>query len=155
MSRIRTSGLSTFVAVAIVAGLLLGASPASAAARHAVPAKSAVAPSAKATPSKNLTDSEVVEVSGKGWPHKATLALVECDAAAATNVANACEPAGETTTSNAKGVVAPTPITFATGTLNLDGAACDPGQTCYLVLSDPSVSGLQVLIKVTAKKAVK
>lgn len=110
-------------------------------------------PTAKASPSKNLTSGSVVKVTGKGWPANDSLVVVECDAAAGQsgaaqadcNISNVVA-----VTASSKGVVAPVDFTFATGTVG--SGTCNAGQTCYLVLTEPSATGLHALMKVTVKK---
>jgi hypothetical protein len=109
-------------------------------------------PSVKASPSKNLTNGRTVNVTGKGWPGGDSLVIVECNAAAATLTdLNACDitnivPA----TASSKGVVAKTAFTFNTGAIG-DGT-CNAGQTCYIVLTEPSQTGLHALAKVSVSK---
>jgi hypothetical protein len=124
----------------LVAGLLVAGLPAGAS-----------TPTAKAAPSKNLTNGKVVKVSGKGWPANDSLVIVECNSNAATNDQKACnENDIIDATANKKGVVPATDFTFATGTIG-DGN-CNPGATCYMALTEPSATGLHVLVKVTVKK---
>jgi len=149
MIRIRTSG--PMVAGAVLAtGLLVGALPASAAFAHPAKVAPRATPTAKAAPSKNLTNGKVVNVSGKGWPAHDTLVVVECNANAATSDTNACnQTALVSTSASSKGAVK-TQFTFFTGAVG-DGT-CNARQTCYLVLTEPAQTGLHALMKVTVSK---
>lgn len=144
MHRVRTFPLVAMVAAVLVATLAAAAVPAS--------AKVATTPTVKAAPSKNLQLGQVVEVSGKGWPADASLEIVECNANVVTGDPNAClSTAVVAAHANAKGQVAPTGISFTTGTIG-DGS-CDGGQVCYLDLTEPG-GAIHALAKVTvAKKA--
>lgn len=143
MRRVSHRGFIAAAGAILVAGLVVSA---------ALPAYAAT-PTAKASPSKNLTNGETVKVSGKGWPASDSLVIVECDAAAGqSGAAEAdCNVSGVVAVSaNKKGVVAPTPFTFATGAIG--SGTCNAGQTCYLVLTEASATGLHALMKVTVKK---
>lgn len=109
-------------------------------------------PSGKASPKANLMNGTVVNVTGKGWPANDSLVIVECDSAAQSLDVNACNINNIVpTTASAKGVVPKTAFTFATGTIG-DGT-CNAKQTCYIVLTEPSQTGLHALIKVKVSKS--
>jgi hypothetical protein len=129
----------------LVAGLMVTALPAS--------AKKTVPLSAKTAPSKNLTDGKTVKVSGKGWPSGDNLFIVECNSSAAgLKDLNACDVAHIVdVAANTKGVVPATAFVFHTGTIG-DGS-CNPGGSCFMVLTEGSQSGLHALDPVTIKKA--
>ena len=145
MHRVGTFPLLAMVSAVLVTGLVGGALPAS--------AKTAAAPTAKAAPNKNLQLGQVVEVSGKGWPANAALKIVECNANVVSGDPDACLlTAVVPARANAKGQVAPTGISFSTGTIG-DGS-CNSGQTCYLDLTEQS-GALSALAKVTVAKKTK
>lgn len=109
-------------------------------------------PSGKVSPSKNLTNNKTINVTGKGWPANDSLVIVECDSSASglTDI-NACNTNNIVSASaNAKGVVSKTQFVFATGAIG-DGT-CNAGQSCFIVLTEPSQTGLHALMKVTVSK---
>jgi len=139
--RVHRMLVSATTAAILIAGLIT-----------AVPALAAV-PKGKAVPATNLSDAKIVKVSGTGWPASDSLVIVECNANAATSDQNACDQTRiVSVTASAKGVVAPTAFTFKAGAIG-DGT-CNPGQTCYLTLTEPSATGSHALIKVTVSKTV-
>jgi hypothetical protein len=120
----------------------------------ALPA-SAATPTAKVAPSKNLTNGKSLKVSGKGWPANDSLVIVECNGAAGNLTdLNACNENNiVSVAASSKGVVPATPFVFSTGTIG-DGT-CNPGQSCFVVLTEASATGLHALVPVTVKKAKK
>ena len=109
-------------------------------------------PKGKASPKSNLTNNSTVMVSAKGFPANDSLVIVECNSNAATSDQNACDTTVIVgVVANAKGVVAATPYTFRTGTIG-DGT-CNAKQTCYIVVTEPSSTGMHALIKVKVSKS--
>lgn len=109
-------------------------------------------PKGKAKPNKNLVNNSTVMVSAKGFPANDSLVIVECNSNAKTSDQNACDTSVIVgAVANAKGVVAATPYTFRTGTIG-DGT-CNANQTCYIVVTEPSSTGLHALIKVKVSKS--
>ncbi|MCU1429495.1 MAG: hypothetical protein JWL83_3495 [Actinomycetia bacterium] len=107
-------------------------------------------PTVKASPKKNLTNNKIIKVSGTHWPASETLVVVQCNGNAITGDVNACDTTNIVfTASNAKGKVPKTAFTFHTGTVG-DGT-CNSGQTCYMVLSEPTPTGLNALTPVLVK----
>jgi hypothetical protein len=107
-------------------------------------------PTVKAAPKKNLTNNKVIKVSGAHWPANDSLLIVQCNGNAATGDVNACDLSNlVSTTADAKGKVPKTAFTFHTGTIG-DGT-CNSGQTCYIVLTEPTPTGLSAITPVLVK----
>ena len=72
--------------------------------------------SAKASPNKKLTNGQVVKISGKGWPAKDSLVIVECNGSVTTGLSQTYCNLNNVVSivASSKGVIKGS-FTFATG----------------------------------------
>lgn len=138
---LRRRQLQAAIGAAIVT-IGLGASALGASASSQVKQANAVA-----SPMWNLKNGETTWASGSGYPHKTSVAIVECNSSVATKGSAACNLGGVVlTTSTVGGRVAPHAIKVATGTVGTGKGKglCDSKHSCFIVIStlDMTTAGL-------------
>ena len=108
-----------------------------------VPRK-APAPSITVTPSKNLRKNQKVEITGKNFPHKTSLVIVECNPKVLKNNSAACDSALAHlvfVTTSSKGTFPKTAFKVVTGKVGNGSCGTKASNlTCYLFVSKPTTT---------------
>ena len=105
-------------------------------------ARKAPAPSITVTPAKGLHKNQKVEITGKNFPPKTGLVIVECNPLVLKNNPSACAVAhlGSTTTGST-GTFPKTSFAVIAGTVgNGSCGTTAKNLTCYIFVSKPSVT---------------
>jgi hypothetical protein len=134
-------GLMTGAALGLA---LLGTTATSVAGASLLVPRKAPAPSITVTPSKNLHKNEKVEVTGKNFPHKTSLVIVECNPKVLKNNSAACDSGISHlvfVTTSSKGTFPKTAFKVVTGKVGNGSCGTKANNlTCYLFVSKPTTT---------------
>src|SRR5271166_829219 len=114
--------------------------------------RKAPAPSIAVTPSSNLHKNEKVEITGKNFPHKTSLVIVECNPRVLKNNSAACDSSHLAfVQTGSAGTFPKTSFSVLNGKVgNGSCGSTTRNLTCYIFVSEPSVNS-----KVDADAAIK
>jgi hypothetical protein len=137
---------------AALIGALAGTTAVGGAGASSLAPRKAPAPSITVTPSTNLHKNQKVEITGKNFPHKTLLVIVECNPRVLKNSSAACAATHLVfVTTGSKGTFPKTSFKVING--KVGNGSCGTkttNLTCYIFVSEPSVTS-----KVDARAAIK
>jgi len=121
---------------------LAGPAAISVAGASSVAPRKAPAPSITVTPSKGLRRNQKVEVTGKNFPHKTQLVIVECNPGVLKDESTACATSRLVfVKTGAKGTFPKTSFQVIAGTVGKGSCGTTTKNlTCYIFVSEPTVT---------------